>query len=96
MGFSRTARIKTLLVIDTAFFLVELIVGEYYMLLSTLLTYSRICRRVAGPRRRQLPHAQVRPFPCVIPILICPSDVLSLIVALYAIKVCFNTPSLHC
>jgi hypothetical protein len=29
MGLSRAARIKTLLVIDTAFFFVELIVGEY-------------------------------------------------------------------
>ena len=96
MGLSRPTRIKILLAIDFVFFLVELIVGMYLltflMFYKALIVRVRICRRLPCPRCRQFPHAQVSLRTCFLHYKSCMlthsnSDIMSLIVALYAIKV---------
>ena len=94
LTMSRSSRITVLLVIDILFFLLELIVGAFlffrYPSLSTL-PFVRLCCGIASARCRQFPHAQVCVDPLILtfkPLMVhqtC-SDVMSLVVALYAIK----------
>jgi hypothetical protein len=92
MAFSRTARIWTLLIIDTLFLLIELVVGyavrplvvPYEICLTEILRLGWLTC-LGG---RCLPHAQVSRS-ALFNDVYSPSysDVLSLMVALYAIKV---------
>jgi len=105
MAISRSARISILLAIDVCFFFLELIVGKNSYLSHNRavelngINLLRIFRRLARAHCRQLSHAQVRIY---LTIQLCAfslstahsslhpnSDVMSLVVALYAIKVSY-------
>jgi hypothetical protein len=104
MGLSRTARISLLLVIDVVFFFVEITIGPIAQYLTKNLTHRhfslscRLCDRFTGTGCGQLSHAEVSFLSLLIKdsviILLVTSDVLSLIIALYAIKVCSRRPVL--
>ena len=94
MAFSRTARIWTLLIIDAIFLLIELVVGYA---VQHLAVPDVICAtyRSFTPRLAHLPWWQTPSTCSSKPQRVwsmarshrLPSDVLSLVVALYAIKV---------
>ena len=94
MALSRTTRILILLVVDILFFIVEITVGKPLFggcatSFVDSLHLSRLPHRVVGTCCRQLSYVEVSPVKLFTTIASesCSSDVLSLSIALYAIKV---------
>lgn len=91
MALSRSARITLLLAIDILFFFIELVVGMWWPPLSRpsliSLGYAVGSLALVADSFHMLKYV---PFPLSSPRLSSRSDVMSLIVALYAIRVCYT------
>ena len=95
MSSSRTARLYVLLALDLVFFFLEISIGIVSLSPNVAPidgSTHRLCCWFSRPRRGQLSHAQVCQVPFILAIYkftpFC-SDVVSLIIALYAIKVSY-------